>query len=234
MAQIFKKIISIVFPSKCIVCGKKLEEENTVICKSCFSKIEINNCLYCPKCGKRLYELKKRCHPETKFILAATASYKNEAVRKLIHFLKYKNFIGAKKPLAQILKLYLEKISLEELPNIIIPMPLYKAKENKRGFNQNEILAGELENTFANFKIEKGVLFKIKNTKSQTECKDFESREKNISGSFIVKNPDTIKGKNLIIMDDVFTSGATMKEAVKKLKEAGAKKVIGLVIAKTN
>lgn len=232
MASYFKDLISVIFPPKCVVCAKKLKNQNEIICKGCFGKIITNNCFYCPKCGKRLYEPKKQCHPKINFVLSATTSYQNESIRKLIHFFKYKNFLEIKNIFNEIFKEYLKKISFTETPELIIPIPLYKRKRDKRGFNQTEILAEELQKLIPNAKIEKEILLKVKNTKSQTECKNFEAREKNISGCFVVKNQYMVKNKNLIIVDDVFTSGATMKEAAKKLKEAGAKKIIAFVIAK--
>jgi len=75
-------------------------------------------------------------------------------------------------------------------------------------------------------------LVKTKNTQSQTQLQNFEEREQNVAASFALKNPASVKNKNIVLIDDVFTSGATMKEAVKVLKSAGAKKIIALVVAR--
>ena len=75
-------------------------------------------------------------------------------------------------------------------------------------------------------------LKRIKNNKPQASLKDNEARIKNMAGCFRIKNSELVKNKNILLVDDVFTSGATINEAVRILKESGAKKIIVLVIAK--
>jgi len=234
----FELVLDIIFPPQCLICKKKLEDHVLkVVCKNCFQKIGINNGFFCPKCKKRLYEPKNNCHPETKFILAAATFFENEIIRELIYALKYKNLKSAVEPIFEILKIYLEKICAAEIFEsnnfLIIPVPLHKKRERARGFNQTQLLAQKLSLFLNNVQIEKNALIKTKNTKSQTELNNYEEREKNIAGSFAANEPQKIKGRNIILLDDVFTSGATMKEAVRILKEVGAKKIIGLVIVKT-
>jgi len=114
---------------------------------------------------------------------------------------------------------------------LIIPIPLHPSRERGRGFNQSEAIAEEISKTLG-VKLMTGNLIRIKNTKPQPEIKGLEKRQENIAGCFAVKNPELIKGKKIIPIDDVFTSGSTMNEAVKILRKAGAARVIGLVIAK--
>ncbi|MEK7086935.1 MAG: double zinc ribbon domain-containing protein, partial [Patescibacteria group bacterium] len=230
-----KLFLNIIFPPRCVACQKTLppQNSNNLICESCFAGIEINNCFYCPKCGRRLYETKSSCHREEKFVLAAASHHENQAVRALIHALKYKRLKTAAEPLALILKLYLRKIgnnfSLDSENFSLIPMPLHSKKEKKRGFNQTHLILQTLDNKR---KIEKNVLFRIKNTESQTRLENREKRMGNVKDSFEIRRKEKIAGKNIILFDDVFTSGATMREAARVLKEAGAKKIIGLVITK--
>ncbi len=75
-------------------------------------------------------------------------------------------------------------------------------------------------------------LKRAKNNKPQAKCRDREDRAKNIKNCFVIKNPEKIQGKNLLLIDDVFTSGATMNEAVEVLRKNGAKRIIALVVAK--
>lgn len=235
MFQYLKFFLNIIFPPRCVACQKVLppQNSNNLICENCFAGIEINNCFYCPKCGRRLYETKSPCHKEEKFILAAASYHKNQSVRALIHALKYKRLKTAAEPLALILKLYLRKIgnnfSLNSENFSIIPMPLHFKKERGRGFNQAHLILQTLDNKQ---EIEKNVLFKIKNTESQTRLKNREKRIENVKDSFEIRGKEKIAGKNIILFDDVFTSGATMREAARVLKEAGAKKIIGFVITK--
>ncbi|MDP3014862.1 MAG: phosphoribosyltransferase family protein [bacterium] len=114
---------------------------------------------------------------------------------------------------------------------LIVPIPLHPGRERERGFNQAKLLA-EITARHFNLPLIDG-LKRIKNNKPQAKLKDFEKRIKNISGCFEIKNPNFIKGKNIILVDDVFTSGATINEAVRILKKNCAGKIIAMVIAKT-
>jgi len=243
---LFSFILNILFPPRCLACNSYLSTNNNsnlfrknypLLCEQCFKNIPINNSFYCPFCHNRLPELKNFCHPQVKYILAAASSYQNTAIRETIHALKFQSVKKAAETLNQIINLYLEKISHHLLANfnnqnsVIIPVPLHPKKERKRGFNQSlliaEILAGYLKTD-----IEKEVLFKSKNTPSQTEVAN-EKRKENVQNSFGVKNNKKIAGKNIILVDDVFTTGATLNEAVKVLKSTNVKKIIAFVIAKS-
>ncbi len=114
---------------------------------------------------------------------------------------------------------------------IIIPIPLSRKRLRQRGYNQSELLGKFLSDKLS-VKISSNVLYKTRETISQVEIKDRSKRLKNLQGAFEVKNPETIKNKSVILIDDIITTGATMAEASRVLKKAGAKKVIGLVVAK--
>lgn len=236
-------------------------EKAIYLCEQCFSQIEINNSFFCPECNRRLpvstviingqLSLLNVCHPNSKFILAAVTSYQNVIVREIIHSLKYSRVTSAIKPIGKIIEMYLNKIlvnnHIQLSSSIIIPIPLHHQKFRKRGFNQAELIAKKLQVKLTtsqvvnvnlnNIKhstpnIELNNLVRIKNTASQTKLKK-EERQKNIENCFILQNPEKIAGKNIILVDDVFTSGSTIKEAVYVLKNAGARKVLAFVIAKT-
>jgi len=246
--KIWSLFLNVVFPPACLVCGRRGEN---ALCRECSLKIELHNSFFCPECNRRLpaaelLKTKNLCHPETKFILAAAAPYENKVVRELIHALKYNRAKTALKPLGEIINKYLEKVMRNselsarsgstlggEIRNfIIVPLPLHPRKEKERGFNQAELIAG-IMNKELGIMVRKNNLIRTKETKSQTETKDYEERQKNVSGAFALVSPEKVAGQNIILVDDVFTSGATMGEAVKVLKAAGARKIIGFVIAKT-
>ncbi len=238
MKRLLAFFLDAIFPARCLNCGIKTEnkDKSELICEKCFAEVEINNGFSCPKCGKRIFDYKKSCHPEEKFVLAAASSYKNHVVRELIHALKYRFLKPATEPLALILELYLEKIAAGSSFNIkefvIIPIPIHPKKERERGFNQTFLIIKQLKNATNPLQIETDVLFKIKNVGAQMALADYEKRAANVKNCFGVSNKEKIIGKNILLFDDVCTSGATMKEAVRVLKENGAKKIIGLVIAK--
>lgn len=237
----FTLLLGALFPTSCISCGVKTNEDK-VLCGNCEVKIEINTSFFCPDCGRRLLEMKNGCHPEARYILGSACSYKNKIVRDLIHALKYERVAKAAEILAKILNLYMEHLTVrypEFKANdfVIFPMPLHRKKERKRGFNQSSLILKSFnkytgENNLR-LKYSGGILKRKKNTQSQTKCKSKKERIAHMENAFEIISPEKIAGKNVIILDDVFTSGATMNEAVRVVKNAGAKKVIALVIAKT-
>jgi ComF family protein len=115
----------------------------------------------------------------------------------------------------------------------MIPIPLHPKKERERGFNQSLLIAEALRDFLSGSPpLISQILVRVKNTKAQAEIKDSDKRKENVRSCFAVKNPSEIKGKNIILIDDVFTSGATANEAVRTLKTAGARRILVLVLAK--
>ena len=117
--------------------------------------------------------------------------------------------------------------------NLLIPIPLAPKRLRERGFNQALLICEKLVKLDGgiNFQLEKNVLIKPKDTEHQVRIEDRSKRLKNIIGSFLVKNSEKIKNRNIILIDDVVTTGATLSEARKMLKQAGAKKIIAFTVA---
>ena len=114
--------------------------------------------------------------------------------------------------------------------DFIIPIPLHKNKLKKRGFNQAEELAKGISK-FLEKPIFNDVLLKIKPTFAQMELSK-EKRRENIKGAFVCQKPIVVRGKKILLVDDIFTTGATMEECARVLKEAGAREVWGAVVAR--
>lgn len=245
---LLKTILNIILPPLCFGCKKRTEEG--FLCRPCRETIEIKSGFSCPNCKRRLPR-PIRCPVcgttedlGGRFILASVVSYENPVIRELLQNLKYKSKKTALEPINEMMNVYLQKIikhlSSALSRSIIIPIPLHPTKEKKRGFNQAELIAeglrqfleGRLPKEVDLPRIETGNLVRIKNTDSQTRLKNYEERKNNVAGCFKILQPEKIAGKNIILVDDVFTSGATMKEAVRVLKGAGAKRIIGFVVAK--
>ncbi len=113
--------------------------------------------------------------------------------------------------------------------DVIIPVPLHPKRKKMRGFNQAKVIAEELAR-LKGIKLEEGVLKKVKNVPPQTLL-DTDEREENVSGAFRVADEDKIKGKILILVDDVYTTGATLKECSAVLRKAGAEEIRALTVA---
>lgn len=194
------------------------------------SNIRLNDTLFCPTCRARLPEAKKVCHKNSQFLLGAAAKYENE-IKEMIWQMKYRGRHALAEPLAQLILRYLEACNLKLETYSVVPIPLSKERLRGRGYNQSELIARSVAGKF-NLKMETGALVRQKHTPPQAEARGWDERKKNIAGCFGVLRPELVEGRNIILIDDVFTSGATMSEATHQLKDFGAKKILGLVIAK--
>lgn len=229
-----ERILDFLFPLACLSCKSSVSKEDGFLCHLCSTQIFINKTLICPDCQSRLAENKKFCHKNSKYLLAAATFYDDTAVKNLIWQLKYRKQRAALIPLWKILDQYLQNIS-PAFNNfkkfVVMPMPLHKEREKSRGFNQSLLFAEKLAEKFG-LPLNKALL-RTRNTPPQAEIRETEKRKINVAECFTVQNPLEITKRNILLVDDVSTSGATLNEAAKTLKSAGARKIIGLVIAKT-
>jgi len=232
-------VLNFLFPKTCIICGKT---NRNYICNICEKRLEKykkfniidNQKLIMDKIGIQNINLKQ------KFYLVAGQKIYWE---KMLYCFEYKSII--RKFMLQYKfsdKAYLsEFFSYEILKNkkvyeilksydIIVPVPMDKIKKLKRGYNQTELIT----NIISNAKVitsDNNILEKVKLTKTQSTLEKNE-RKNNVKNSYIVKCANKVKNKNVVLFDDIYTTGATVNEISKKLKEAGAKSVFVFVIAK--
>jgi ComF family protein len=211
------------FPKKCGVC----EKEGKRLCRDCLGKLKLTE-QKCPMCCQRSLGgvTHKRCETSLGLDgLKALWSYRQIEVRKLIKAVKYK---FSQEIVGEIFKLV--QIKRQEV-NLIVPLPLNRQRENWRGFNQASTIAKELGRQWG---IEvTDLLIRVKNTKPLAEIKNSKLRKAVIKGAFMI-NPKLniqISKMRILLVDDVFTSGATMREATKILKRAGANRVWGWTLA---
>ena len=160
--------------------------------------------------------------------------YQNFFTKKLIHQFKYEPFARElAKSLASLIIAHfnLSEKSLEYYKDfILVPVPLTKKRQRKRGFNQAEEISRELAKLFQ-ISLITDCLLKIKETLPQVELPKSERFEAQ-KGVFLVKNEEKIQKRKVLLVDDVYTTGATMEEAARVLKNAGAKEVWGMVVAR--
>lgn len=223
-------LLDILFPKKCINCKKF----GDFLCADCFAKIKYNESFE-PVSG------------ELDGVISAVIY--NSIIRKLIRQFKYKPYVSK---LAEIIsEIMNEGLAqneafynfIEQFESVIIPIPLSPRRLRERGYNHAEILASFVAKYF-DLKIEPKILVRIKETKPQFRLNK-EERKKNVEDAFSVrKDPKTpLLGqrptgpaanipKAVVIIDDLATSLATLKEAAKVLKSAGAKKVLGVTFAR--
>jgi ComF family protein len=159
--------------------------------------------------------------------------YQNPLVKNLIQKLKYEPLIKElSKTLASLIiehfQLLDNKPNFEEF--ILIPTPLEQRRLKWRGFNQAEEIGKELSE-FLKIPLVSNCLIKTKETLPQVELSN-EERKENIRGAFLLQNENLIEERKILLLDDIYTTGSTMEEAARVLKEAGAKEIIGIVVAR--
>ncbi len=206
------------------------------ICKDCFkSYFPINFKRICVVCGKEVLNSKKikylhtDCEQYTYLNGNIFIVNYNKFPQMILNYAKYKGYYEILNELSNIIIEYVlsNKISLKDF--VVSYIPLHTTKLNSRGFNQSQIIA---TNLCENLKLEPiNLLQKTIHTKSQRGSKR-ESRLNNIKDTFRVINKSYVKNRNILLIDDVFTTGATLNEAAKMLKQAGAKEVTSITFAR--
>jgi ComF family protein len=222
-------LLRAVFPSNCFGCGKKTKKD-LAICEDCLKSTKINDSFFCGHCHARLPTPNKICHLNTPFILAAATNYReSETVQKIVRHFKFKHGDWVGRTLAKIIYPYAKKILPSE--NLFVcAVPLAKRRLNERGFNQAQVLADLIAKEL-NLQIINNGLMRIRDTKPQTLIRGLANRKANLENAFWA-DQDKVKNKNILLVDDVTTTGATLYSAAKTLKSAGAKKIFALVSAK--
>ena len=236
--RFLKLFLDTFFPWQCVSCKKEIRLSYP-LCKKCQRNIPINYSFICPACKKRIINFSKRsCFCKTNiFALGVVSFYENSIIRKTIRLFKYQSIISLQKPLADLMIRFLKETDFFSEINkkniLLIPIPLHKRKRRQRGFNQSELLTKAVALHFS-LNLHPEILLRIKNNPPQAKINNFIERQKNIKDVFQISNSNLnlIKNKWIILIDDVYTSGATIQEAAKILKNNGAKKVIGLVLAR--
>ena len=220
-------ILDLLFPKRCVSCGKL----GSYICKKCFSRIEFIKNPVCPVCQRQAVEGKT--HPGCKGRyrldgLVVAARYRGP-VKTAIIKVKYKWIYDIEKIFVDLLSQRFWKFNLPaEL--ILVPVPLYSQRKKWRGFNQAEILAKSLSLQFNVPYFD--LMNRFIETKPQVGLSR-EDRKENVKGAFALRKIITrVNGKNIILVDDVFTTGATLQECAKVLKQAGAGLIWSLTVAR--
>jgi competence protein ComFC len=226
-AQVQEKIIDFFFPRRCIGCGKL----GGLICIDCTKKLPRLLAPFCQKCGK----------PESSGVFCpACWGQKNEidgirsvfrfegTIRRAIHELKYRRIKSIAEPLAALMAKYLLE---NEVPgNLFVPVPLHSKRLRERGYNQSVLLAQKLGKLTARPVIE-GVLFRQKDSLPQARTSTVEERRMNVDNAFRCRGV-SLRENNVVLIDDVCTSGATLESCARALKAAGTQSVWGFTLAR--
>lgn len=220
-------------PPRCIDCGE-LSSEYDSLCSSCWKKYKFIEEPSCKICGTPFeIEIDSIClgclKDKPKYDISKSLFKFDENSKKLIHNFKYYDKTHLSKFFSKII--YYKYRDIINTADLVIPVPMHKLKRILRLYNQAHILAKDIS-ILANIPLDPKSLKKVKYTKSQTFLTKSE-RSKNLVNTIIVENNELIKGKKILLVDDVITTGETINNCAKVLKKNGASKVIILSIAKT-
>ncbi|MFA6896973.1 MAG: ComF family protein [Patescibacteria group bacterium] len=230
------------------------------ICPDCFAKIVPRNEQVCPACkeaseGGRTHGF---CRETSSLDGLWAAAYYDDFFEKAVHDFKFKFIRDISFPLSELMiksiletpefddlqdvvlanyskdeeeGLYLDEKKNAKTETILIPVPLHRKRYAERGFNQSYLLAKNIGERFS-LPVREDVLLRTKNTKPQSKTANQAERWRNIAGAFHCAKPEEVSGKNIVVVDDICTTSATLDECAKELKKSGAKKVWGLVVAR--
>jgi competence protein ComFC len=227
--QLFDGVLDIAYPPICLCCETFIERKNELICDRCWERAKQFDYPFCANCREVLEKnvTCPHCSDEHAIPVFALGHF-TEPLKEIIHRMKYYGYRRLADDLAyRLLDLYTDKMKTLKL-DTIVPIPLHSYREKNRGFNQAALLSDIIGRGLA-VGVDHKSLLKIRRTKDQTRLNP-QQREENIKGAFKVFGEE-LKNKRVMIVDDVITTGATIREAHKMLEEADAQVVAYCVTA---
>lgn len=233
-------LASVLFPLHCLLCESPVDSyKNAAVCPQCWGKIRPLPDSLCVRCGYPFLFFSGAsavtlCGPCRRnyyyFDFARAVSVFEEPLREIIHSFKYKKRLSLSRPLAQRLADSYLRMAAQFDVEGVVPVPLHPSRRRERGFNQAEAMARHFCRR-VNLPLLGGSLSRIRPTLIQAGLSR-RGRRLNMKGAFYIKQPEILRGKKILLMDDVFTTGATLNECSRILKEAGVARVSVLTLAR--
>jgi ComF family protein len=242
--SLLTSLIDLIYPPRCLICREFLvadavdmENRSLSFCETCFGDFRETPSPLCPSCGRPFTDgvqidhwcedcLRKQPHYE-----AAGAPYLYEgAVMNAIHVFKYGAESHAAESLGPLLAAFTQQWLPAQSDLLLLPVPLHPKRLRERGFNQSLLLARHVAG-HVDAALDFLTLRRVKYTQPQTGLGK-EERRKNVRRAFEVVEPKAVKGKTVLLVDDVATTGNTLNECARVLKRAGSKKVYCVVLAR--
>lgn len=229
-------LVSLFYPPHCVVCSESTERGEH-LCPGCRRKAKrierpfcevcsepfagaIDGTFSCPNCAGRQFH----------FTHAIAGFRSRGVVRELVHRFKYDRAFHLRHQLAEWLAFTLEDSRIGQQPvDALVPVPLHAARKREREFNQAEVLA-RIVGERAGLRTELS-LRRVRHTTTQTRF-DRQERMENLRNAFAVHQDDVVRGKHLVLVDDVLTTGSTLDECARVLRRAGAASVRAITVAR--
>ncbi len=230
-------ILDFFLPRLCVFCGAAVGEQAQVaVCPACDEAVDWVASPLCPVCG-RVFSAREGvdhlcgpCQTEPPPFARARAAvlYDEEGLSgQAVKRFKYSRRLDLLPVMHHWLRQFL-CLELAQAADLVAPVPLHPKRLKQRGFNQSLLLA----QAFPQVRFERELLARVRDTKPQTTCQNPKERRHNVKGAFTVHRPDLVKGNKILLIDDVFTTGATVRECARVLRQAGARQVDILTVAR--
>jgi ComF family protein len=235
-------LVDVILPRHCHHCGQPIASEGREsFCDTCWSSIRLIKPPYCPRCGQPFrsplalaYSPEHQCGTcraqPPPFDHARAIGHYEGPLRQAIHLLKYRGKLHLKQPLLQLAVEHFDAHFPGTSFDAIIPVPLHRERLMQREFNQAAVLAQGLA-CHLHVPVLEQLLVRVRLTRPQVELSGSERRQ-NVKQAFAVTNSAALKGKLVLAVDDVLTTGATLAEVARTLKVAGAKQVDVFALAR--
>ena len=237
-------LVDWLYPPRCRACSESLQgRDREYFCFTCWPQIQLVRHPFCTICGRPFPDSSGDDHV-CGVCLARNPQYarahswacypREEAtehpLRQVIQKFKYGRRVALGKPLGRLMARGCEEFLLTCKAEMIIPVPLHPRRLRWRGFNQSVLLARQIGRAY-NLPLDCFALYRKMDTPPQTQLPEQE-RSKNVRGAFALSGKTAVKGKCLLLVDDVYTSGATVNECSRVLKQGGAREVFVLTLAR--
>lgn len=239
-----KSLFNTLLPGDCRICSAPLAEISRLpVCSGCLESIQPTHGELCGVCGERLHHFTpptadvenicgmcRRARPA--FIRAVAFGGYDGALRELIHLLKYENVRPAAGRLGMYLAQAINRLNVDLDGWIAVPVPMHRARRRQRGFNQAELIAKAAQRRLrAQVSVEPGLLERRRETSPQTGLTNHQRRA-NLRGAFVTPRPDALRNRQVLLVDDVLTTGTTVAECTRVLLRAGARTVAVATVAR--
>ena len=231
LAALFDPFLAFLYPPRCLIC-KTLGASG--LCAACADQIAPVAAPFCPVCGHTLSDSRcANCAAQTPaFRRCRSLGVYDDVLRHAIHQFKYRDRPQLAGPLGCLLALY-ARAHASDLNSLrfdaLLPVPMHSVRRRVRGYNQSERLARVL-GTELGLPLLSGALVRVRPTRPQVGL-TAEARRTNLRGAFVVRQPDLVSGKTLLLIDDVVTTGSSLHECAATLNAAGAAAVYALTLA---
>lgn len=225
-----EKVADWFYPRTCPGCGEVSDRPGRYLCWSCFTRLELHTQAHCNICGHaaegdvaHVFVCSVCTAAKPAFDRARSAGRFAGVLREQLHQFKYNNALWLKDDLVDLLYGCLTAHFDPAAVDVVLPVPLHPVRQRERSYNQAALLAQALACRIGR-RFDNRSLVRTRKTETQTRL-DAAHRRKNILGAFSVVRPEWVRGRCVLLVDDVMTTGATLNECARTLKKAGARTV---------